>query len=1242
MGSTKPRASVLQFNQGLNQAKSLQPTAQPRAQPKGSTNKLQRMISNFQIFVFQKDWFFGSSLLFIISSENAITMALLQSLFQRPLLVFLFLLLLSSSSSPFFQKSTRFTALALSMNLQSHPSVSASTAASPHNNRHGLLPEHSKLLIGYATECGPKVTQAIREGGVNVVIWSFLDIRRQTDDDKHNIQNTTSAISPIELHTNSLNLSDIANLKASLGPDYDHVRHLTAFGGWNGPHVDTSISAAEWWTFWKDHLGQVFDGIDWDPEGHDDLSQATNTLSLDCLNRMGEISQLAHADGYIVSLAPAQSYMDLDMTKFSRSLSCPGPPEWHPEFHHFGANGYAYLLARFGHAPWDFVSIQFYESYSRAAREIDDVQDPSKTPVANYLVSYMRRHAARGETWKVNFADDPSVQLANQHVSLPLSKIVWGFANGWAFNDDFDDKVVYMDPSEIQQAYTRLQQENVDNMNVDDDNDDSQQQQQQQQMNDDKTTIDCTPRGFMFWVIGEEGTNGISLAPALHRILTTNNTTIGSSVNESSPGEMNGTSLALLVSLFGTWTIGQLLAQTRYTSMDRPDRFNQEGNSGSVFLHPGGSLLRPPPSLLKSNTGTMQSRCLAVGCFLLVISSLCHLVRGQECADGQSQNGECLWTDSTYDASSTCTLYLAESSIPGAGLGIFTAIDKEEGDIVGNGDVIIPVIDFLWHMSADYRFDASYHFDPLANYVWDGREFGLQFETAMVQVGISAMAPGLDCAINCHLGLINVDKTEPVYDDANLHRSKDPGAGAFSPYHNSSTIVTAPIPAGGEIFKSYGNDYFLSRKSLELVPVWEDYPQAEEFVNIFNKFWDDKLAHLPFDTISDLWSLIYNLPLKSRLFNALPKDMNEFESVMLDGIRAILQPHFTRDLDLLRKHGRCVDNIKSGPSTLSQAGHGAFASRPLAKGEIVTGSPLLWYPNKDYFRMYSGNWTSQTDPPDVTNQTNSQIIMNYCWTHRDASLFLCPYGPGVPYINHNKQQANIRVEWAKDGEMGHKEHLLNEHPEAMFPKASPGLTLEFIATRDIAEGEELFLDYGEEWEAAWREHEASWERKSKEGSFEHYQSARMWNHENPGAILRTVEEQATNPYPSNFEFRCLKEIGAFDLTPEEATNLWSEIRTVGLPCSVQNRSLENGHMYIVHFLPDEAYESGLQEYGLTPDEDGQLWWMETDWIVREAIKIVDAPYSSDLQMKEAFRHPISIPDEIFPDAWSGYKTVGLW
>lgn len=39
-----------------------------------------------------------------------------------------------------------------------------------------------------------------------------------------------------------------------------------------------------------------------------------------------------------------------------------------------------------------------------------------------------------------------------------------------------------------------------------------------------------------------------------------------------------------------------------------------------------------------------------------------------------------------------CGLYLAESTIPGAGLGIFTAVDKEPGETVGYGDVCIPMV----------------------------------------------------------------------------------------------------------------------------------------------------------------------------------------------------------------------------------------------------------------------------------------------------------------------------------------------------------------------------------------------------------------------------------------------------------------------------------------------------------------------------------------------------------------------
>ena len=66
---------------------------------------------------------------------------------------------------------------------------------------------------------------------------------------------------------------------------------------------------------------------------------------------------------------------------------------------------------------------------------------------------------------------------------------------------------------------------------------------------------------------------------------------------------------------------------------------------------------------------------------------------------------------------SGCGLYIGESTIPNAGLGIFTAIAKEEGDTVGNGDVCIPLLDMSWHNGDDF-------FNPFADYVWAGEVMG--------------------------------------------------------------------------------------------------------------------------------------------------------------------------------------------------------------------------------------------------------------------------------------------------------------------------------------------------------------------------------------------------------------------------------------------------------------------------------------------------------------------------------------
>lgn len=103
---------------------------------------------------------------------------------------------------------------------------------------------------------------------------------------------------------------------------------------------------------------------------------------------------------------------------------------------------------------------------------------------------------------------------------------------------------------------------------------------------------------------------------------------------------------------------------------------------------------------------------------------------------------------------------------------------------------------FRWCHSLSFRWSL---------FLKDGPELGMQLESSNAEEQVTAFAPGLDAAINCNLALINVDKDLPKYNTAGLHRSKDPGAGAITPYQNCSTTVSAPIPAGGELFKNYGD-----------------------------------------------------------------------------------------------------------------------------------------------------------------------------------------------------------------------------------------------------------------------------------------------------------------------------------------------------------------------------------------------------------------------------------------------------
>lgn len=142
-------------------------------------------------------------------------------------------------------------------------------------------------------------------------------------------------------------------------------------------------------------------------------------------------------------------------------------------------------------------------------------------------------------------------------------------------------------------------------------------------------------------------------------------------------------------------------------------------------------------------------------------------------------------------------------------------------------DLVVPYVDMEWHNDAvdademqflwnEYVYEtgkrtSAYRLffsscsltlcpclsmiDPTKTnrYSWDSAGFpGMDQEAN----SISAASFGIGAAPNCWLPLVNVEDGYTDFDQAGVHRSKDPGAGAFTPYYNRRGFATTDIPAG--------------------------------------------------------------------------------------------------------------------------------------------------------------------------------------------------------------------------------------------------------------------------------------------------------------------------------------------------------------------------------------------------------------------------------------------------------------
>lgn len=590
-----------------------------------------------------------------------------------------------------------------------------------------------------------------------------------------------------------------------------------------------------------------------------------------------------------------------------------------------------------------------------------------------------------------------------------------------------------------------------------------------------------------------------------------------------------------------------------------------------------------------------------------------------------------------------CGFYIAPSSIPGAGLGLYSASAHPKGATIGFPDINIALVNKRRSVLENYEWDAS----SMAS-TFEGRE-------------VSNIAPGFGMLANGHYELDNVALGLPHWDDAGLHRSASPSAGSFTLMHNMSAEATKDIPAGSELFLNYGRAYFQDRPEYRgKVFSAAEFAFADRLNNNLASFAEkhssEMTSQVETKTMKLVRSMLSAIPDLVESTKLVPDSLEEVRRVAQVGTARNQFPDSIRTLEWLETNGSCADNLRAGMSSKPERGRGALATRPIRKGDVVAASPLLhlFESQLEYDIDVDGDQsTGEEQRTERYKRKRLQLFYNYCFGHPESPLVLFPYAPLVGLINHDSDQANVEVRWAADEvqpewwRRGRKGDVITKDGRRF---GGTGMMIEYIASRDIAAGEEVTMKYGAHWESAWEKHVTGW--TAMPGS-EDYTDAYNLNEGEANRVVRTTEEQMTEPYPSNImtacyvewwrdynEFEDIGEDGVADDT-EEIQFEWNadEFLFYGFhsvrPCKVLQRferdDVDEHDVYSVQIFnkPQQHAESKVETFEKVVVVN----------VPRQAIVFVDKLYSTDHYLESAFRHTIDFPDEFWPMEWKARKNA---
>lgn len=643
-------------------------------------------------------------------------------------------------------------------------------------------------------------------------------------------------------------------------------------------------------------------------------------------------------------------------------------------------------------------------------------------------------------------------------------------------------------------------------------------------------------------------------------------------------------------------------------------------------------------------------------------------------------------------ADDQCGVYLAEST-QGRTLGSFAGKQFQQNELVGSADAVVQVLDvreYNDHLTG--TFDGA-HLESFLGTCWSGDATAGMSEGHEV---VSAVGGPCFSSVG-HVGLINA----VIYQPSTLLRTDEdllasgydeltsPGRGAFTAYHNLTLLVSCAaeswpsvwlyisyclpytngvqsvdkIPPGMEIFLDFGAEY----NQYENVdkPNIDDYIKMDEAIEKMVSFFDKHAEALGEKAATEVFEFmkkdVLDLTAEARAPAArslLPETYHGLREIVEMGGSALhSMPEVQKSIEFLKSNGYCQDNIVSGVSSIEHAGRGAFAARPMRKGEVVAAMPLVaLHEGRSALNMIEYEGGSEDDSEDddgekeervgrVVVSEKFQLLLNYMLEHPESSTLFFPAGGVTPLINHGGKKANVKMIWSTKSWSNVKE-TRELRVEDLSQVGPIDMILELVATRPLNRGEEILMDYGDRWDRAFKEHVRQWEKTTADEKFVESALTQNNRHHNPENLspFPLDNEQLENEnldlvchllYDEEKIERRRNEDGTrtkiYPWIPHPvagASRLKTDIAIRGIhrtPCVILERTgdVDTGYKYLV-------------EPAQMDDGPGLL----VKNVPHYAIRYIDKPYTSPQNFGGAFRHPIAFPDKIFPQKWRNLKDGG--